>query len=231
MSGSATVRHDYTKLVDEDLIEAFYSCSTQAGEELERRYRPRLVLALTKDNFMPWVRKLRSLVGRQQYAEDVVGDTIAELVAGKGRPSKRWVRGKGANVSTWLQRILHNRVATLTRPRPELVPISQLTPADKDEPESHGSTLENLSIDLEQKADKWQLAMLESLRECVGELPEELQRLVQLKFQENWKQKAIAKELGLTEPTLTRRKDDAMKQLHACMERKGFLTPAQPMRL
>jgi RNA polymerase sigma factor (sigma-70 family) len=224
MSGRARVKDDNAVVADEDLIEKFYLCSTEAGDELERRYRNRFVLALTNYNFMRQEvpKKLPSMAGRLQTAQNIVGDTIAVLVAGKGRPSKRWMRGKGAKVSTWLATILNNKAATFVRSGPQPEP----PPPEKEDAENPSSLLEYLASTLERTEDDWSLAMLQALRECVAELPKEdqLQRIIELKSQER-KQTEIAKELGISEATVSRRTEEARQQLRACLERKGFGIP------
>jgi RNA polymerase sigma factor (sigma-70 family) len=84
------------------------------------------------------------------------------------------------------------------------------------------SALENTPSTTPDPEDAMQQeAMLAVLHECVAELPEELRTVCELLFGQGLKQSEVAARLNLSEPTLSRRKQEACNRLKSCLRRKG----------
>jgi RNA polymerase sigma-70 factor (ECF subfamily) len=103
-------------------------------------------------------------------------------------------------------------------------------PDERTDTDHHaGGRLEDAATALEAVADAGpgpeeetqNRALLALLRECVAELPEPLRALCELLHDRGMKQTEAAQVLGLTTPTLTRRKQEAYEQLRRCLRRKG----------
>ena len=60
-------------------------------------------------------------------------------------------------------------------------------------------------------------ALLDALRACVQELPEQLRHLCELLFEKGMKQNEAAELLALSTPTVTRRKQEVYERLRRCL--------------
>jgi RNA polymerase sigma factor (sigma-70 family) len=215
---------DFAALTDEDLMDTYYlegddDRANRAFAELDRRYRPAMVLTLTAPGYNKRFIKLYKMPGMDQIAEELAAEALFKASDTKGRPSARWQRDKKP-VGRWLYGILHNVVVSFLRPkRVPVKPDTDMTAPD----DEGGSTLDAEAGHGPSPEDEMENRLLrEAVEECRRELPEELQKVCELLFDRGLKQTEIAKILNLTTPTLTRRKQEACERLRECLRRKGI---------
>ena len=215
----------YAVMSDEDLLTMYYEeedeeKANEAFAEIDRRYRPRLILSLTAPAYNKRFVKLHRTPGLEQKGEELAAEALFRVADTKGRPSARWDPSR-KRVGPWIYGILHNVVVShLRRRRHELRFETDF---------QQGGRLGDASSALDALADEsagpeealQHKALLAALRECVQELPEQLRTLCELLFEKGMKQTEAAVVLGVTTPTLTRRKQEACERLRRCLARKG----------
>ncbi len=213
----------YAAMSDEDLLTVYYQedeeKANEAFAELDRRYRPRLILSLTVPGYNRRFVKLQRAPGLEQKSEELAAEALFRVADTKGRPRARWDPTR-KRVAPWIFGILHNVVVShLRRQRREL---RARTGSHTGGPLAEAPALDALP---DQAAGPEEIvqhqAVLAALRECVQELPEQLRTLCELLFDQGMKQTEAAEVLRLTTPTLTRRKQEAYERLRRCMARKG----------
>jgi RNA polymerase sigma factor (sigma-70 family) len=217
---------NYAELTNEEVLQRYYECDQRAGDELERRYRGPLVLALKIPGFIPWIKSLPPMTGRDDVAEDCVSEVLMKVIAGKGRPSLRWdpKRPGASKVNSWIAKLLHNVVQTKLRDPKTWVQPDSTTRRPKDDEDNSTSPLEDHVVTNEDR--EWDDFCLQALQECVEALPEEFRRLYRMLFMENKKQVEIAKELGVTAVRVNRLlKEHFEPALRECLKRKGIAIP------
>src|SRR5262249_48873311 len=151
-------------------------------------------------------------------AEDLVTQALLKVAQTRGKPSVRWTPERG-KVAGWLFGILRNTVLSHLRlKRVKMLTTADLPGGDDDT----GSLIETTADPAPGPEESLQhQALVETLRGCFEELPAELRAVCELIYQRGLKQSEAAKELGLSQPTLTRRKQEACDLLRACLRRKG----------
>jgi len=219
--------NSYAALTDEALLTLYYEeedeeKANEAFAELDRRYRPRLILSLTVPGYNKGFVKLRKMPGLEQKGEELAAETLFKVADTRGRPSARWDPTR-KGVQAWIFGIHHNvAVSFLRRRQPNVRLDSDFQP---------GSQLQATSPALDAAPDAavgpeealQNQALLAVLRECVQELPEQLRLLCELLFEKGMKQNEAAVVLKLSTPTVTRRKQEVCARLRQCLRRKGLL--------
>jgi len=180
-------------LTSEQLIQTWYGHidegdddrADEAYAELYRRHQG-VMAGLARRHFP-----------RQADAEDVAQDLWLAVVATGHKPTSRWKPGT-AKVSTWLTTILMNKVRDRQR---KLAVIAKV-----EGPGSFGDADEAGFLEIEDyrlgapeeglARDEW----VEEVRQAVEELPEDLRRVVELKYYEGLKQTEIAARMERSEP-------------------------------
>ncbi len=216
---------DYAAMTDEDLLTSYYEeedekKANEAFAELDRRYRPRLVLSLTVPGYNRRFLKLQRAPGLEQSGEELAAEALFRVADSKGRPSARWDRAR-KRVGPWIYGILHNVVVShLRRRRPDVTTETDYQQGARlDAPSALDATPDDAAGPEEAFQHR---ALLGALRDCVAELPEELRSVCELLFDQGMKQTDAAALLGMSAPTLTRRKQEACEQLRRCLARKGL---------
>ena len=213
-------------MTDEDLLTLYYQeenedRANEAFAELDRRYRPRLILSVTVPGYNKGFVKLRKMPGLEQKGEELAAETLFKVADTRGRPSARWDAAR-KSVHAWIFGIHHNvAVSFLRRRQPDIR-------LDSDFHQS--SQLEGGSAALDTAPDEavgpeealQNQALLTALRECVQELPEQLRLLCELLFEKGMKQNEAAELLKMSTPTVTRRKQQVYERLRRCLHRKGI---------
>jgi len=210
---------------DEEVLTRFYDeedeeRADRAFAELDRRFRSRMLLSITRPGYHKGFVKLYNKPGLEHMAEELVTEALFRVAETRGRPSARWKEGR--SVAPWIFGILHHVVVSFLRRKRARV----LTDTDA----SGGGEGEETPSVLEMTPDRGpgpdetlqQQALLALLRECLQELPAEMRTICELLYQNGLKQTAIAERLGLSQPTLTRRKKEACDLLRQCLSRKGI---------
>jgi len=204
---------------EEDLMEAFYRGDNPAFDEIDNRHRERL--ARRSSYRLPPSLPPQA---RRAAAEEYAQATLVRARDTKDRPGSRWRRDKG-RVRPWLDRILvsvmsdghrkawrreaHERTATDLEPAhlPREAPGILDAAAARDAPP-------NRQVEREEVKRR--------LRECLDDLPEHLRSLVLDRYWEDMSQTEIAVATGQSNPTITRRLQEARRQLGECLRRKGI---------
>src|ERR1051325_3142540 len=105
----------YSAMSDEDLLTAYYqedeAAANEAFAELDRRYRPRLILSLTVPGYNRRFIKLGRIPGLEQKGEELAAEALFRVADTKGRPGARWDRTR-KRVGPWIYGILHNLVVS-----------------------------------------------------------------------------------------------------------------------
>jgi len=214
----------YAAMTDEDQLTLYYHegnerKANEAFAEIDRRFRPRLILSLTVPGYNRRFVKLHRSPGLEQRGEELAAEALFRVADTKGRLGARWNPTR-RRVAPWIYGILHNVVVShLRRQRRE--------PRARADTYTSGRCPEVPALDSlpDQSAGPEEVvqhqALLASLRECVQELPEQLRTLCELLFDKGMKQTEAAEVLQLTTPTLTRRKQEAYERLRRCLARKG----------
>jgi len=135
---------------------------------------------------------------RQADAEDVAQELWLAVIATAHKPSSRWKPGT-AKVSTWLTTILMNKVRDRQR---KLAVIARV-----EGPGSFGGNADEPGfLEVEdhrvEPPEEW-LAREEwvaEVRQAVEDLPDDLRRVVELKYYEGLKQTEIAERMERSEP-------------------------------
>jgi RNA polymerase sigma factor (sigma-70 family) len=220
---------DFAAMTDEDLLTSYYEeedekKANEAFAELDRRYRPRLILSLTVPGYNRRFIKLQRAPGLEQRGEELAAEALFRVADTKGRPSARWDRARlpTRRVGPWIYGILHNVVVSQLRRRR----LDVTTETDY----QHGGRLADAASALDATpaddagpdAALEHRALLGAVRDCVAELPEELRAVCELLFEQGMKQTDAAAVLRMSAPTLTRRKQEACEQLRRCLARKGL---------
>src|SRR5262249_28542370 len=115
----------YAAMTDEDLLTLYYQeedegRANEAFAELDRRYRPRLILSLTAPGYNKRFVKLPRMPGLEQKGEELAAETLFKVAETRGRPSARWDPAR-RRVQPWLFGILRNvTVSYLRRQKPDL---------------------------------------------------------------------------------------------------------------
>lgn len=215
---------DPARMTDEELLSAYYGAVDDARAdhvfaELDRRFRNRLLLSLTVPGYNRAFVKLHRKPGVEQLAEELVSETLMRVAATRGRPSARWSSDRQA-VSPWIHGILRNVV--ISHLRKKKLPVVSVSELHTDE----GSTTSPLdSAAASGPAPDETLehqALLDALRACVADLPDDLRQICEMIFDREMRQNEVADQLGLSAPTLTRRKQEVCERLRECLRRKGM---------
>ena len=214
----------YTAMSDEDLLTVYYQqdeeTANDAFAELDRRYRPRLILSLTVPGYNRRFVKLHRSPGLEQRGEELAAEALFRVADTKGRPKARWDPAR-QRVAPWIFGILHNVVIShLRRQRRERRARIDLHNGGRSGEVSALEALPDQAAGPEEIVQHQ--ALLATLRECLQELPEQLRTLCELLFDKGMKQTEAAEVLQLTTPTLTRRKQEAYERLRRCLTRKGM---------
>src|SRR5436309_2942577 len=209
---------------DEALLTAYYqedeAAANEAFAEIDRRYRPRLILSLTVPGYNRRFVKLHRSPGLEQKGEELAAEALFRVADTKGRPRARWDPAR-KRVAPWIFGILHNVVIShLRRQRRELRVRTDLHNSGRFGAAPALDALPDQAAGPEEVVQHQ--ALLATLRECVQELPEQLRILCELLFDKGMKQTEAAEVLQLTTPTLTRRKQEMDERLRRCMARKGI---------
>ncbi len=197
--------NSYAAMTDEDLLTLYYegeneNKANEAFAELDRRYRPRLILSVTVPGYNRGFVKLQKMPGLEQKGEELAAETLFKVADTRGRPSARWDATR-KRVHAWIFGIHHNVVVSfLRRRRPDVCLDTDFR---------QGSQLEGISTALDAAPDVavgpeealQNQTLLALLRECVQELPEPLRLLCDLLFEKGMKQNEVAVVLKMSTPT------------------------------
>ncbi len=214
----------YAAMTDEDLLTLYYheedeDKANEAFAEIDRRYRPRLILSLTVPGYNRRFVKLHRSPGLEQKGEELAAEALFRVADTKGRPGARWDPTR-KRVGPWIFGILHNiAVSHLRRQRPDAKTETDFQKGSRLGEAPALDALPDQSAGPEEVVQHQ--ALIATLRECVQELPEQLRTLCELLFEKGMKQTEAAEVLQITTPTLTRRKQEAYERLRRCMARKG----------
>src|SRR5262245_8337216 len=216
---------DCASLSDEDLMLTYYTqedeqLANAAFAELDRRFRPRMLLTLTVPGYNRKFVKLHRMPGLEQKGEELVNEALFKVADSKGRPTARWDPSR-RKLAPWIFGILRNVVVSFLRlKRPKVRVDTDLRPEDTDE--GTASPLDAAADPSAGPDEEMQnQALVTLLRECLDELPDELRRLCEMLYGQRMKQNEIAAVLNVSAPTLTRRKKEACDLLQRCLRRKG----------
>lgn len=208
---------------DEDLMETYYRSPRREETdgvfaELERRYRTRLVLSLTLAGYNRGFVKLPRMPGRNELADEMATETLFKAAGTRGRPSARFHPDR-KSFRAWLFGILHNvAVSHLRRRR---LHLRSSTDVGLNATGEQLAELEAIPANGPSPEDEvLHRAIVEATRACREELPAELRQLCELIFERCLKQTEVARVMNLTQPTLTRRKQEACKRLGDCLRRR-----------
>src|SRR5262245_43391922 len=224
-SREAALMIPFAKLSDEDLLTMYYTeedeeLSDLAFAELDRRYRTQMLLTITVPGYNRHFVKLYRKPGQEHKAAELVSEALMRVADTRGRPSARWDRSR-QDVGPWIYGILRNVVISFLRKKKPGVVTDADVQAHQDEP---APVLEHTAdAGRDPEAALQHDALLEALRECLLELPEELRLICELIYGEGLKQAEIAARLQVSAPTLTRRKQDACTMLKECLRRRGVV--------
>lgn len=213
----------FAALTDEEVLTKYYEEENDdranlAFTELDRRFRPRLILSITQPGYHKGFVKLYRKPGMEGMAEDLVTQALWRVAETRGKPSVRWKPERG-KVAGWIFGIL--RYTVLSHLRLKKVPMLTTTDLMSGDSDS-GSPLDKLPArGLGPDEALQHQALVETLRACFEELPGELRTICEMIYQRGMKQSDIARELRTSQPTLTRRKQEACDLLRACLHRKG----------
>lgn len=219
--------NSYAAMTDEDLLTLYYveeeeNKVNEAFAELDRRYRPRLILSVTMPGYNRGFVKLQKMPGLEQKGEELAAETLFKVADTRGRPSARWDPAR-KRVHPWIFGIHHNVVVSfLRRRRPDIRLDTDFQP--NSQPEGIATILDaapDAAVGPEEALQNE--ALLATLRECAQELPEQLRLLCELLFDRGMKQNEAAALLKMSTPTVTRRKQEACDRLRRCLQRKGIL--------
>ena len=108
----------YAAMSDEDLLTLYYqqdeAKANEAFAEIDRRYRPRLILSLTVPGYNRRFVKLHRAPGLEQKGEELAAEALFRVADTKGRPGARWNPTR-RRVAPWIYGILHNVVVSHLR--------------------------------------------------------------------------------------------------------------------
>lgn len=197
----------------EALLSAYYEGEDGSFAEFDRRQRPSLeILAKLLLDGKP-------VVGRSHEAEDIAQETLSAVAKTRDNVASRW-DGKRP-IKGWLTTILRNTVANHTR-RTHGPPRSD---TDCTEAESSDQGLADLAESNE--SNPFEVAavneLFEALAACVEALPSHLQQAVEMHYVQELSRIEIARTLGVSNATITRRLNQEARQLlRECLKSKGF---------
>lgn len=215
---------DYAQMTDGDVLTAYYNCDDAAWNMLEQRWRLRYLKALLIPGYLRGVRPLSRMPMRAVKANDCVAEAMVKICLSKGKKD-RWDPGRGS-VHTYVKMKLRHAILDLLGEKEAwIVTTSDIKGREDDEEDQPPSVVEPPPPKPDGGIDWWNL-MLQALRECVASLPEEWQRICNMRFKEGKKQEQIAKECKVSVSTVNRwLSDDIEPQLRACLKEKGVELP------
>lgn len=216
---------NFAAMSDEELLTLYYEqedadLADLGFLELDRRFRPRMLLSITSAGYNPKFVKLYNKPGLEHKAGELVNEALLKVADSKGRPSARWNAARQARVSPWIFGILRNVVISfLRKKRPDLLTDADVQTGEEGSPKA--SPLDSVAaLDSPDEALQHQ-ALMAVLAECLQELPEQQREVCEMLFEQGLKQNEIAARLKVSAPTLTRLKQRACDALRECLKRKG----------
>ncbi len=171
----------------------FYACDDTAFEELWwcRYY-----------NFL--FEFVRKRVGNIDDAADILQDVAFKVMGTKNRPSTRYNPSR-ASLKTWLMRIVQNVLTDYIRRRGGKVPFEP----QEDEGEGVPEVPEVGFVDLPDISEEKRAIV----RSAVSRLDEPSRSIIWLRFWEECTEQEIAKKLGLSVATVSRRLTHDLEKL------------------
>ncbi len=204
---------------DERLMSQFYAGQDNAFDRLCDAHRHGLVA----DAFY---RLPRQVPGRRQRAEDLAQEALFCVFNTRRGATSRWNGSKGS-VKTWLHAILKYRIFSFLRTKrgkerldTDLASAEEAGWLKVAESETAGSNSEPWrAIAVQEDHDR--------LDRAINQLSAADRKLVHHKFVLGKTQTEIAHELGTSNPTISRRVDQALRALRAAVVDKTSRRPAR----
>jgi|GEM_PF-2395956 RNA polymerase sigma-70 factor (ECF subfamily) len=199
-------RSEAERLLDEDLVDSYYSCEEAAFDELSVRHSQRL-----------WA-FFRSLGFDEYQCADFKQECLLKLVLGKRGEGPRFERTKGRGMfRAWLRTAASNLARDVWRRQ------NRWELDDLDEEESETSLPERPPDDWIGPTEVFEtLVLAQTLKRCLGDLSAGSRQIFVLKYYEGYSVKEIEEMLGLSytqvNNTLFRTREKVRKRL----EEKGF---------
>ena len=166
-----------------------------------------------------------SKTGKEPLSQDLVQDTFLSALNARNN-----FHGNSSE-KTWLYAILKNKIADHYKKastryevavgKSEADPTSAFFTNDEEwapdyTPQTWDTSMPNILEEQE---------FQNTLNQCLGKLPEALNRIIRLKWMEDKESTEICKELGITSSNLWTMAHRAKLQLRACLEKNWFTTP------
>ena len=199
----------HSNLTNEELLTLYYAGDDEAFTEFDNRHRSPLI----RQAF----RRLSSyLGGRWETANDLVSDTLVNVVRTKGRSANRWNPDRGP-VVPWLQKMLLNRVISFQRsPKNKQVLDSDLRSVSADGQRVGIWNL--LSKDASPDTGNLEEAeIIQRLQPAIEKLPPQQQHIIHLKYWHDLTHAQIGAQVGLSPATVSRRLSAARKSLRRAL--------------
>lgn len=196
---------------DEWLMDSYYQGQDDALGELHGRHCERLQIHAYR-------RLPPHLASRRELAEDLVSGTFSLVVSTRLHGRGRWSASKGL-VRVWLAGIVRNQVISFLRVRKgkEIVAVDRLQIDEEGRETRFEETLTDHRLSAEQQyVHTEDLIRLDAV---LAELPEEHQRMVVMKYQEDCSHAEIGEAYGVSVPTVSRRLHESRRRLQRCLER------------
>ena len=191
-------------VTNEELLENYYNGDDDAFTTLLNRHYSSLVTYAY--NCLP-----NRFPAREQDAEDCATESLIKVMGTKNRPSSRWdpLRGSALN---WMRNIVRYKTIDLLR-KQHRQPLLEcdLLPDDQNLPLLELLVTDHRTGTADAAAEQEQQRIL--FGKLVGLLPDELKRIVSLKYQDELKHREIANLLGCSISTVSRRLQEAERQL------------------